>query len=68
MQTIDARGLACPQPVLLTKQAADAGQNEFSVLVDNQVAKENISRFAKKAGFNLSFSENDGEFEIKLSK
>ena len=43
--TVDARGLACPQPVLLTKKAI--GENEeVTVLVDNDIAVENIRRLA----------------------
>jgi len=34
MKTIDARGKVCPQPVMMTKQAADAGEKELTVIVD----------------------------------
>ena len=35
MKEIDARGLSCPEPVMLTKQALDAGETELIVMVDN---------------------------------
>ena len=44
---IDAKGLACPQPVVLTKQALEGfNHGEITVLVDNDTARENILRFA----------------------
>ena len=46
MKEIDARGLACPKPVILTKQAMDAGERELTVRVDNAAAVENVKRLA----------------------
>ena len=68
MKTIDARGLNCPQPVLLTKQAADKGETEITVLVDNPTAKANISRFAKKSGYAMASSAEGGDTIIPLRK
>lgn len=48
--TIDARGLACPQPVVLTHKAI-ASADEVTVIVDNDVAVANVSRFARSQGF-----------------
>jgi len=47
MKTIDARGLACPEPVLLTKKAVDSGEKEFEVLVDSEIPKENIKKLCE---------------------
>ncbi|OPY58428.1 MAG: SirA-like protein [Pelotomaculum sp. PtaU1.Bin035] len=55
MRTIDARGLACPKPVLLTKKAIDSGEKEFEVLVDSEVPKENIRKFCD--GYNCYMDE-----------
>jgi len=56
MKIIDARGLACPEPVLLTKKAIDAGEKEFEVLVDDEIPKENIRKFCD--GYNYSVVDN----------
>jgi selenium metabolism protein YedF len=49
---IDARGLACPQPVVLTKQAlAEGGFDRLEIVVDNEAAVSNVSRFASHAGY-----------------
>lgn len=65
MKIIDARGLACPEPVLLTKQAVDAGEMEFTVLVDDEIPKENIKRFCE--GYNCSIVETPDANGWRLS-
>lgn len=45
MKVVDTRGLSCPEPVILTKNAADSGEKELEVLVDTNVSKENVTRF-----------------------
>jgi len=45
---IDCRGLACPAPVLQTKEALEREHpNVIKVVVDNEASKENVSRFMK---------------------
>ena len=51
MKTIDARGLSCPEPVIMTKNALASGEKEYEVLVDNVTAKENVTRFAAHQGY-----------------
>ena len=43
MKRVDARGLSCPEPVIQTKNAMASKEAEYEVLVDNVVAKENVS-------------------------
>ncbi len=64
---IDARGLSCPQPVVCTMKALQSGEKDFTVLVDSEVAKENVTRFLNKNGMNVEISENNGEYSIKAS-
>jgi selenium metabolism protein YedF len=45
MKIVDAKGLSCPQPVLLTKKTLEAGAKEFEVLVNDYIPKENVKRF-----------------------
>ena len=47
---IDAMGKACPMPVVLAKQALDGGENDVTVVVDNQIAVENLTRLAESQG------------------
>lgn len=51
---LDCRGLACPAPVLQAKEIVDQGGVErLIVLVDNEAAQENVSRFLNRAGFTV---------------
>ena len=45
--TVDARGLSCPQPVVLTMEALKQNAEAYEILVDNKTALNNVSRFAK---------------------
>jgi selenium metabolism protein YedF len=53
--TLDCRGLACPNPVIRTKELIDrGGVKQLTVLVDNPAAQENVSRLLQRAGFQVS--------------
>ncbi|MEE0452446.1 MULTISPECIES: sulfurtransferase TusA family protein [Peptacetobacter] len=66
---IDARGLSCPQPVLMTKKGVAENPNGVEVLVDNMTACNNVKKFLKNAGFNVTVEEvGDEEFLISSSK
>ncbi len=66
---IDARGLSCPQPVLMVQQAMKRGEPAaLTVLVDDQCAVGNITRFASNRGYAVKVSEQNGEFTLELSK
>jgi len=70
IDTIDARGLACPQPVLETKRALETGiAGPLRVLVDNTTAKENVMRFARNQGCEVEIHESEPEqFRITILK
>jgi len=64
--TVDARGLACPEPVLRAKKAI-AANDEVTVIVDNDTAVENIRRLAAKSACAFSVTEKaSGIWEIGL--
>lgn len=69
MEIIDCKGLACPMPVIRTKKYFDLEDSkEALVIVDNEVAKNNILRLAKGINLNSSFIEEDGIYKIQLSR
>ena len=54
-EKVDARGLSCPQPVLMAlSKMKEIGAGEIEVLVDNDVSRENVSRAAAKQGWGIS--------------
>jgi selenium metabolism protein YedF len=66
---LDCRGLACPNPVLKTKELIDRGDvQQLTVLVDNPAAQENVGRFLQRAGFKVRVEENQGTFAISGSR
>ena len=65
---VDACGRSCPEPVLLTKKALASKGDHYEVLVDNVTAKENVTRFAKNAGYKVSVADFEGDFKLTLTK
>lgn len=67
---IDARGLSCPQPVLMALDAIKAaGRGELTILVDTDTAKENVSRSAESRGWTIRDIVEDGdEYRIAIVK
>ena len=68
MKVIDARGLSCPEPVVLTSQALASKEDAYQVLVDNHASKENVTRFAEHQGYKVAISEADGEYTLDITK
>ncbi|MFW5498636.1 MULTISPECIES: sulfurtransferase-like selenium metabolism protein YedF [unclassified Maridesulfovibrio] len=63
---IDCKGLPCPQPVLKCKNAIESENPEkIKITVDNEAAKENVSRFMATKGYEVSVKEKDNLFVIK---
>lgn len=61
---INARGLSCPQPVLLTKNAVDKNEKTLEVLVDDGAPKENVTRFLKNASYKVEIREDEEGYII----
>jgi len=68
MKTIDTRGMSCPQPVLMTKNALDKNPEGVDIIVDNNTAKGNVERFLKNSGFKSSIKEEGVDFIIEARK
>lgn len=67
MVEVDARGLSCPEPVVRTKRAFDANSS-FTVLVDNETAKENVVRFCNNMKAKATVSSVGDDWKIEVSK
>ena len=68
IKTIDARGLGCPQPVILAKKALEQ-DDRILVLVDDEIALENIKRMGINAGCDIQADRQaDGTYQIHLTK
>lgn len=69
MKQVDARGIECPMPVIMAKRVINEGENEFSVLVNEQIAVDNLNKMAKQMNYETEVIEiSDTEFELKFKK
>lgn len=64
---IDAKGKACPMPVIMAKKEIDAGVKFFEIEVDNKIAVENLKKLANSQGFTTTIEENNGNFKVNFS-
>lgn len=68
-EKVDACGLSCPQPVMMTRRALQAAeQGEVQVLVDTMTQVHNCSRAAESLGWQASYEEKEGVFEVTLRR
>lgn len=67
---VDAKGLSCPQPVILTlKKIKNVNSNEIIVLVDTNTSKENVIRAGESEGWKSEeIQEVDDGYKIILRK
>lgn len=69
MKTVDALGKACPIPVIMANKVIDSGETAFTVLVDNDIAVENLKKAAGYHGYAFSASQrSDGNYETVFKK
>ena len=68
MTTIDARGLSCPEPVILISRAMKSGEAAYEIKVDNRVSRENVTRYAEHQGYKVDVTEADGEYTLAIRK
>ncbi len=68
MEILDCKGMNCPEPVLQTKTYLEkTGKETFKVLVDNEASRENVLRFGRSQGCEVSAVGGQGEsFVITL--
>ena len=64
----DARGLSCPEPVVMIRKAMASQESAYEMVVDNVTAKENVTRYARHQGYQVSVREQDGEYHLSITK
>ncbi|HOO40384.1 MAG TPA: sulfurtransferase TusA family protein [Syntrophales bacterium] len=67
---VDARGLSCPQPVMMTLNRIEAlGKGVIEVLVDTDTSMENVARLAKNKGWSVKEIQDEGTgYKLVLEK
>ena len=66
---VDARGYSCPIPVVMVQRAVKAEDPQnLTVLVDERVCVENVTRFAKASGYSVTVTRDGDDFKLELTK
>ena len=70
MKTIDARGMDCPKPVILTKKELDQMENgQVLTIADNKVCVRNLEKFATGQNYKFQYEERlDGDYDVLITK
>lgn len=66
MKEVDARGLSCPEPIMLTEDALKNADGPVKVLVNEAHQRTNIEKLAKNKGKKFTTVEKGSEFEITI--
>ncbi len=66
---IDARGYSCPMPVVMTQKEVKANAPAtLEILVDNQCAVENVTRYGKSQGYTVECAAEGEDFRLTFRK
>ena len=68
MNKLDARGLSCPEPVIMIRKAMMSNEAAYEIIVDNAASRENVTRYANHQGYNVEVTENNGEYTLSITK
>ncbi|WP_242944281.1 sulfurtransferase TusA family protein [Clostridium collagenovorans] len=68
LKQIDTRGMSCPQPLLMTKNALKDSVKEIEVVVDCGAPKSNVTRFLNNSGFKVTSTEIEDGCILKATK
>jgi len=68
-KTLDCRGLACPQPVIQTKEALESFvSGRLLVILDNEGSCSNVMRFAQSQGHKVEMEQAEGDYQLWIHK
>ena len=68
MKQLDARGLSCPEPVIMIRKAMMSKEASYEMIVDNVTSKENVTRYAEHQGYTVTINEQLGEYTLVMHK
>ena len=68
MKQLDARGLSCPEPVIMIRKAMMSKEAAYEMVVDNPTSKENVTRYAEHQGYKVEVKEQGDEYTLIMKK
>ena len=64
---VDARGLACPQPVILTRKAMDESA-DVTIVVTSETSRQNVRRMAERAGWQVTVEADGADYYLHIRR
>ena len=68
MNKLDARGLSCPEPVIILRKAMMSKESAYEIIVDNPTSRENVTRYGEHQGYRVTVTEQNGEYTLVMTK
>ena len=68
MKQLDARGLSCPEPVIMIRKAMMSKEAAYEMIVDNVTSKENVTRYAEHQGYSVTVTQNSDEYTLVMRR
>lgn len=68
MKKLDARGLSCPEPVIMISKAMAKKADAYEMRVDNAVSMENVTRYAEHQGYKVETAKEGDDYVLKIKK
>lgn len=68
MKLLDARGLSCPEPIIMLRNEMNSSAVAYQIIVDNTAARENVTRYAHHQGYQVEVSEKGGEYTLNITR
>lgn len=69
LDALDARGLSCPEPVVMMRRALAGGPETARMVVDAPAARENVTRYARSQGYDVNVTEEEeGEWTLTVTR
>lgn len=68
MKELDARGLECPQPVIMAKKLIESEKpSVFEILVTGDISRENVTRLGESLGYIVTANIEDSHYRIHMN-
>lgn len=68
MKLLDARGLSCPEPVIMLRNAMKSGEAAYRIVVDDHAARENVTRYAQHMGYQVDMTQKNDEYTLVMKR
>lgn len=68
MNIVDARGLSCPEPVIIAKRELDKHPEGIEIMLDTHVSVENVRRLVQNMGYQVNEVQKKEDYHLIIKK